>query len=89
MRKITFEHDISLIRLRTMLLRCLGASIKVCSLVTPQKSSNAGEEHLVEVGVDGIHSKNLLKFSTCIEELRETQRSCIENPSEEIPKVME
>lgn len=92
--KLSFEHDVALIRLRTMILRCLGASIDVC--LSSTHSSTNGQENKssdqvnaddLDNGVDKSVSKHLDTFNNVIEELRQTYKSFLENPPERIPDV--
>lgn len=87
--KLSFLHEVSLIRLRTMILRCIGASINVSLYVSPPKPNSTANEHSHEEsnGVDETISRHLDTFCNVIKELRETYKSILENPVEELPQV--
>lgn len=88
--KLSFEHEISLIRLRTILLRCIGASINVCLFVPSVKSngvSNNEITHALSNGIDESAVKHLNIFSNVIEELKEQYTYFKENPPKSISKV--
>lgn len=90
--KLSFSHEISLIRLRTIILRCIGASINVSlfALPLPKMNQTANSENSSEHsnGIDGTWSRHLDTFFNVIEELRELYKSFLENPAEELPKVI-
>lgn len=87
--KLSFEHEVKLIRLRTMLLRCIGASINVCLYASPTKDSqnNSTNSHPQKNGIDDSYTKHLDIFMNVIVELRDMYTSFVENPPKEIPRV--
>lgn len=89
--KLSFEHEVKLIRLRTMLLRCIGASINVCLYASPTRTNqnNTSNNHPQENGLEDSYTKHLSIFMNVIDELKETFKSFVENPPKEIPRVIE
>lgn len=87
--KLSFDNEVSLIRLRTMILRCIGASINVSLCATPNKTDEIINEnsHANTNGVEEPYVKQLEIFKGVIEELRDLHKDSLENPSEDIPRV--
>lgn len=89
--KLSFEHEVKLIRLRTMLLRCIGASINVCLYASPTQNNqnNTSNNHPEKNGLDESYTKHLNTFMNVIDELKEMYTSFVASPPKEIPRVVE
>ncbi|XP_065205468.1 N-alpha-acetyltransferase 25, NatB auxiliary subunit [Planococcus citri] len=94
--KLSFDNEVSLIRLRTMILRCIGASINVslcASTATSSTPTNKNDEIMAKEdsyaktnGVDEPHLRQLQIFMGVIEELRELYKNSLQKPPKDIPK---
>ncbi len=89
-RQLSFEHEVNLIRLRTMILRCIGASVNLCLPPMPLKNDQTVEgenSYAHSNGLDDSSSKLLDTYCNVIKELKEMFTSFTENPPQEVPKV--